>query len=192
MNMHLLFAAAIALAAAQPAFAQSSDRDHPVPLAVGEVTGSMDNNNEEGFYSFIAGPGELTLTVDVRANPEQQGLLNFELLAGNGATQLICCEFAQADGGGTGRAVKSVRLSKRQTVMLHVTNGPIGGGTFRVRIAGAAVFAAAPRTEVQVADGGGRGNPIAVPANGRLRIEMTDGSAQEFDLRRVRNVAVRQ
>ena len=189
MKNILFLIAAIALFSASSAYAQSSDRDHPIPLSAGEFSGSLDNNNQEVFYSFIAGPGELKITVDVKGRSGEQALLNFELLAKNGATEIICCEFAQGNDGGTGRAVKSVKLAKQQTVILHTTNGPIGGGSFNIRITGAATFASVAKSDgVAVSDS----NQISVPTTGKLRIELTDGSAQEFDLRRVRRVTVRQ
>jgi hypothetical protein len=120
--------------------AQSSDRDHPTPMRSGELSGSLDNNNEENFYSFVAGPGTLTITVDVKARKDDIGVLNFELLARNGGTSILCCEFAQGDGGGTGRDVKSIKITKRQTIILHTTNGPVGGGTFHIRLTGPVSF----------------------------------------------------
>ena len=81
-------------------------------------------------------PGKVTLTVDVKSI-SGTAVLAFELLDKNGATALICCEFAQADGDGlTGRDIKSIKLAKRQTVILHATVGKTGTGTYRVRLSG--------------------------------------------------------
>jgi hypothetical protein len=100
----------------------------------------LDGSGDEYFYSFPAGPGELTITVDVKSTTGQ-ALLNFELLAKNAATAIICCEFAQADSDGqSARVVKSVKLAKRQMVILHVTVGKAGTGSYRVRLAGAVAF----------------------------------------------------
>ncbi|HZS45625.1 MAG TPA: hypothetical protein VFC63_11015 [Blastocatellia bacterium] len=120
--------------------AQSSDRDNPTRLTTNEITGNLDGSGNEYFYSFLAGPGELTITVDVKSS-SGQALLNFELLDKNAATSLICCEFAQADGDGqSGRDVKSVKLAKQQRVVLHTTIGKSGNGTFRIRFAGAIAY----------------------------------------------------
>jgi hypothetical protein len=55
---------------------------------------------------------------------------------------LICFEYAQADSTGTtGRDVKSIKLGKGQTVILHLTPFKYGTGTYRVRISGAAALA---------------------------------------------------
>jgi hypothetical protein len=130
----------IAVAMSGSAAAQSSDRDYPTQVKSAEINGALDGSGTEYFYSFVAGPGELTITVDVNSSIGQ-ALLNFELLAKNAATVIICCEYAQADGDGqSARAVKSVKLAKRQTVILHVTVGKSGTGSYRVRLAGAATF----------------------------------------------------
>jgi hypothetical protein len=202
---YLVFGLALILALASMATAQSSNRDNPTVLSSGEISGSLNNHDGENFYSFTAGPGELTITVDVTVNHRrdetQIGVLNFELLGQNASTSLLCCEFAQTGDGGTGRDVKSVRLTRRQTVILHTTNGPVGGGTFRVRLSGASSFAT-PRF------GGGNNNndandnsrdranregeTINVPENGILHIRMKNGTSQDIDLSRVRNISVRQ
>jgi hypothetical protein len=130
----------IAVATSGSAAAQSTDRDYPTPIKSAEINGTLDGSGNEYFYSFPAGPGELTLTVDVKSSTGQ-ALLNYELLAKNAATVIICCEYAQADGDGlSARAVKSVKLANRQTVILHVTVGKAGTGTYRVRLGGAVAF----------------------------------------------------
>ncbi len=178
-------------------FAQSTDRDHPIPLRSNEITGNLDEHNEEQFYSFTAGPGELTITVDVKGIPENQALLNFELLERNAATSIICCEFAQGNDGGTGRDVKSVKLTRRQTVILHTTNGPIGGGTFRIRLSGPALggndFANTNGNYESVENNRNNNssrNQISVPLKGTLRIKMKNGSTKEIDLSLVKDISV--
>ena len=127
----------IAVASFGSAAAQSKDRDHPTPVKANEINGELDASGDEYFYSFVAGPGELTIMVDVKSSTGQ-ALLNFELLDRNAANAILCCEFAQANGDGqSAREVKSVKLGKRQTVVLHVTIGQAGRGTYRVRLSGA-------------------------------------------------------
>jgi len=133
----LAFLLFVVVALSGPAGAQSTDRDHPTPIKANEINGDLDGSGNERFYSFVAGPGELTITVDVKS-ATGQALLNFELLGADAATSIICCEFAQADGDGqSARNVKSVTLAKRQPVILRVTIGKAGTGTYRVRLSGA-------------------------------------------------------
>lgn len=199
---------ALILAAGGTSFAQSMDRDNPTPLTSGEISGSMNDHNREAFYSFTAGPGEVTITLDVNANTDEQGVLNFDVLARNGATSLACCYFAQGNGGGTGREVANFKLAKRQVVILHTTNGPIGGGTFHIRLNGATSFSGGAVTrggggyndnggynhdnDGEQARGDRRGDQIEVPATGILHIRMKNGMTQDINLNLVKSISVRQ
>jgi hypothetical protein len=44
--------------------AQSTDRDNPTPLTTNEIRGSGTGKKVEYYYTFLAGPGEVVLTVD--------------------------------------------------------------------------------------------------------------------------------
>jgi len=195
---------AIALAAGA-SMAQYSSRDNPTTLSSSELSGNMNDLNKESFYSFTAGPGEVTITLDVNAKRDSQGLLNFEVLARNGSTSLACCYFAQGNGGGTGRETATFNLTRRQTVLLHTTNGPIGGGSFRIRVTGAASFGGdqidggrneggnrgdSPSYSGNYPRGNRGGDPVDVPSTGTLRITMKDGSVRNIDLSRVRNISL--
>jgi ABC-type glycerol-3-phosphate transport system substrate-binding protein len=143
MKKSLLLATSLLMliAASGSAFAQSTNRDHPTPLRSDEIRGELNGDEIEYFYSFTAGPGELTITVDVKSSDGTTGI-NFELLDSDANKQLICCEGAQADSTGTsGRDVKSIKLGKRQTVILHLTPFKYGRGTYRVRFSGAVALA---------------------------------------------------
>src|SRR5258707_15784717 len=124
----LAILALILTAAAGTSFAQSTDRDNPTPMSSSEVSGSFGDHQKDGnkevFYSFTAGPGELTITFDVkRRNRDDMAGFSFELLPANGSsTAILCCEGAQSGDGGTGREVANVKLTRRQTVILHITN----------------------------------------------------------------------
>ena len=144
MRKSLLLAASllVLIAASGSTFAQSTDRDHPTPFKSNEIKGDLRAEEIEYFYSFTAGPGEVTITVDVKSSDGTTGTA-FELLDADGSKVLICCEGAQADSSGTtGRDVKIIKLTRRQTVILHLTPFKYGTGTYRVRISGAVALAA--------------------------------------------------
>ena len=139
MKKSLLLVASllVLIGATSSALAQSTDRDHPTPFTSTEIKGELNAKEIEYFYSFTAGPGEVTLTVDVTSSDGTTGTA-FELLDADANKVLICCEGAQADSTGTtGRDVKSIKLGKGQTVILHLTPFKYGTGTYRVRISGA-------------------------------------------------------
>ena len=196
----VIFALTLMMGAAT-AFAQSSDRDNPIALTSSDISGNMNDHDRETFYSFTAGPGAVSITVDVNASRDEQGLLTFDVLARNGATSIACCFGAQGNGGGTGRDVANFTLARRQTVILHTKNGPIGGGTFNIRVTGAGIsFAGASNAEGYGQGSGndndrGRGDrgrdQIEVPASGTLHIRMKNGTTQDINLSRVRSISVR-
>lgn len=143
MKKTLLLVASLLLlvAATGSAFSQSTNRDHPTPFISDQIKGELNGKEIEYFYSFTAGPGEVTLTVDVKSSGGTTGTA-FELLDADANKVLICCEGAQADSTGTsGREIKSIKLGKEQTVILHLTPFTYGTGTYRVRISGAATLA---------------------------------------------------
>lgn len=206
-STYLMFGifAMILAASAGTISAQSTDRDNPTPLTSSEVSGSFadpDQGAKEYFYSFTAGPGDLTITFDLKGRDrDASGSVAFELLQGNASegAPLLCCEFAQMGGGTTGRSVASVKLTKRQRVILHLTNSIYRGGSFNVRFSGAAVSfggsSAGGRPGNDRDENRGRGaaggDVIAVPSNGTLHIKMKNGTTQDIDLNLVRNITVR-
>ena len=122
------------------AAAQSRDRDRPTRIESNELHGELIGGGDERFYSFVAGPGEVRITVDVRSF-DGTAALNFELLDKDASDKILCCEFAQADSTGeSGRNIKSVKLGRRQTVVLSLAPGSTGRGTFRVRLGGAVML----------------------------------------------------
>ncbi|MEO8072549.1 MAG: hypothetical protein ABI686_04810, partial [Acidobacteriota bacterium] len=92
-----------------------------------------------------------------------------------------------------------VRLTKRQTVILHTTNGPIGGGTFRLRLSGAGLSdsnSAKTSENSQIGENNrsernSSSNLINIPTSGTLRIRMKDGSTKEIDLSLIREISVK-
>ncbi len=48
--------------------AQSGDPDNPTPLSSSQLKGNLGGANKELYYSFTAGPGKVTATVDIKAS----------------------------------------------------------------------------------------------------------------------------
>lgn len=190
-NLSLVVSLLLVIAGASVAVAQSGDRDHPTPVNSNELRGVLDGNGSESFYSFTAGPGELTITVEVKSS-EGTLAMPFELLEANAADVLLCCEYAQADATGeTGRVVKTVRIRGRRNVILHLTENKYGAGTFLVRISGAVAFAGRSESAQGNRIGfNGPGGRMGLPTNGTLHIRMRDGSTKEIDLSLVQEIAV--
>src|ERR1043165_7915646 len=140
-NLLPILSLLVLIATTSVAFAQSGDRDHPTPINSNELRGVLNSDGGEFFYSFTAGPGAVTITVEVKSSDGTLAM-PFELLAANAADSILCCEFAQADTTGeTGRVVKTINIKSRRTVILHLTENQYGAGTFLIRLSGAVAFA---------------------------------------------------
>lgn len=169
--------------------AQSTDRDAPTPLTTSDLKADFSDTDPEYFYSFTAGPGEVVFTLDVRGTGGGGGVPYIFLFNKDGKE---IDSFNQIVGGGSSeKLVKRMSFAKRQTVIMRVGKH-IGKGSYRLRSSGAVALGSETATNGGGTAAGSGSNPagggINVPSSGRLRIEMKDGSAQEFDLSRVRRV----
>ena len=172
------------IATAGPSTAQSTDRDNPTPLKLDELKADFSQDDPEYFYSFTAGPGEVVFTLDVKGAAPGGGIPYFHLFNTEGRELDSFDKFAA--GNASEKLVKRVSFAKRQPVIMRIAK-PIGAGSYRLRISGAVAL-----EKEAAADVGERAaDRMGLPASGTLRIELNDGSAQEFDLRRVRRVTVK-
>jgi hypothetical protein len=171
------------IAAARPSAAQSTDRDNPTPLKSNELITEFSQDNPEYFYSFLAGPGEVVFTLDVKGAAPGGGVPYFHIFNTEGRELDSFDKFAA--GNASEKLVKRVSFAKRQAVVMRIGK-PLGGGSYRLRLSGAVALEKATTDAADQADG-----RMGLPTSGTLRIEMNDGSAQELDLRRVRRVAVK-
>src|SRR5260370_7296135 len=69
----ILLAAIANVTAAQNQPTPSTDRDNPAQLASNVITGDSVDSKTEYFYLFTAGPGEIKLTLDVKAEKSAAG-----------------------------------------------------------------------------------------------------------------------
>lgn len=112
--------------------AQSIDRDNPSPLTSNEARGQGIGKNVEYFYSFLAGPGEIVLTTDVRAKAYSTF---FETLLFNMDAQ----ELGFIRYGPTMRSerrVTRIQIAQQQPVLLQIALDS-SAGDYMVRVSGA-------------------------------------------------------
>jgi hypothetical protein len=151
----------------------------------------LDGSDTEYFYSFVAGPGELTVTFEVTASATNAGA-TIDLFDKN-ARSVISGLMAQGIDRGSERVVKSVRLGARQTLIMRLKAMSYGSssgnakGTFLVRLSGAG----APKSETSGSIDSQADERLGLPASGILRLEMSDGTTQEINLSRVRRASVK-
>ncbi|MEO6393062.1 MAG: hypothetical protein ABIP75_14535 [Pyrinomonadaceae bacterium] len=130
-------------AAISPAFGQrgSEDRDDPLALKSDtlplKVTDALDGTATELFYSFPARAGKWTLTFDVKAAGTNSGAY-FDVFGPN-SKALLSNALVQGIDSGSDRVVKTLQISKQQTILIRVTGiryGDSGGeGTFAFTLA---------------------------------------------------------
>lgn len=153
-------------ASADPVPAQSTSRDNPTPLSVGEINGDFNQNDPEYFYSFTAGPGEVTFTLDIKARG-YGGALYVTLLDKNGR-QLAAFDKLVMKGQSE-KLVKKETFAGRQGVIMRLFSGN-GEGSYRLRIGGAVdlkqaepIMAQSPAASGQSTD---RDNPTPLTTDG--------------------------
>jgi len=157
---------------------ESTDMDRPVRVTTNEVTGPI--RTREIFYTLVAGPGELTMTLDLMQ--ENTGATVAVTLHDKDAKQID--SFYAWSLTHNARQVERVSFTRRQQVFMTIAITNAGDpyrGTFRLRFAGALELPqAATATSV-----------TGVASNGAtMRITMKDGSVQDIDLSRVQRVII--
>jgi hypothetical protein len=173
--------------------AQSADRNNPTRITTREISGEAVASNTEYFYSLAAGPGELTITPEVTSN-DFSTAFSVELIdsrnGGNlGKTSVIATGKNSEIG-----TVKKFQIARRQNLLLRLTFDG-NAGNFKVKLGGAGVNLPSSNggNNVQATNNSDVSMTPRQTSGPRrvLRIEMIDGSAQEFDLERVTQITVR-
>lgn len=205
------------------ATAQSTDQSNPTPISSNELTiNGPKKNNQQFYYSFTAGPGEVTLQFNVRAKSSSTfvGVKVFDAELNTLAYQNMSADTSPS------MALKKFDVGAKQTLVLSFTSDP-SLGECTIKLGGAVEFGGAESSasptadstatnsipEVKPADQGsgagasaasGKNKDLAfsildavgqrfnIPANGKLRLEMKDGSVQEIDLTQVKKILVKQ
>ena len=141
----LIIAVFLIFASMSPAFGQerSTDRDNPTPLMAKVVTDELDGTDTAYFYKFTAGPGKLTVTIEVKASGTNAGAM-LDLFDAK-SRPILSDVLAQGVDGGSERIVNSVQLSGKRDIVLRVKGlkyGDTGGtGTYKVTLDGPVVVA---------------------------------------------------
>ena len=118
--------AAVTHAAAQE---RGTTRDKAVAIESGQVTDELDGSDDSYWYKFTAGPGKVTITLEVEANETNAGatLDVFSV----GTRPILSNVLAQGVDKGSERVEKSFKLTKQQTIFVRIKGIKYGesGGT---------------------------------------------------------------
>ena len=130
----------------------STDRDAPTAFASNEVRGTGTNEKTEYFYSFKAGPGEVTLTFDVKAD-KGANLHGFDYEVFDAKSRRLAGGFLDPVRGESKRKVETVNLKgplPQELVLKLVVTEYVD--TYRIRLGGAVVIAPAESTPAQATE----------------------------------------
>lgn len=130
----ILFSVAATAIFSSVNFAQSRNIDKPTPLTSRVLTGELvGNSNNEFFYSFTAGPGSFTVTLDVKTSGYNSTLDATFISNSNSGSGLG----ASAVHKGSERRSKTFDVAKRKRIIMKLKDFSASDGTFKITISGA-------------------------------------------------------
>ncbi|HEY0765856.1 MAG TPA: hypothetical protein VGD61_25980 [Pyrinomonadaceae bacterium] len=168
----LIIAVLLFCASISPSFGQerSTDRDNPTPVTANVITDDLDGTNSAYFYKFTAGPGKLTVTIEVKASGTNAGAM-LDLFDAK-SRPMLSDVLAQGVDGGSERIVNSIQLSGKRDIVLRIKGlkyGDSGGtGTYKITLDGPVTLnqAPAPQGGAAPANVGAAPAGAAPPAGG--------------------------
>lgn len=183
--------------------AQSKDRDNPTRLTSNEISGTIGGNlGDDYYYTFTAGPGEITITVSVEAGRDGAISFNtvrFDLFDEDSRT--IASKSQSAGSGHTEDGVVRLKLARRQRLLLRISipdlNYGMGTGKYRLRLGGSVELLPATSgsgVDVNTLKSFNDTNTAAkvecLPKKGTLIVKMKDGSKRIIDLNEAETVTI--
>lgn len=192
----ILFVCAIS-AVAQTA--PSTDRDTPTPFAANEVKGEGTDDKTEYFYSFTAGPGEVTVTFDVKAD-KGANLHGFDYELFDAKSRRLVGGFLDPVRGESKLKIEKINVRGQQQLLLRLVVTEYVD-TYRIRLGGAVSggesamttahsMAISPSIEALPAKTQ-TGNRMCLPTAGTLVIILADGTEEQIDLSQVKSAKIR-
>jgi hypothetical protein len=193
----LVGALLITIASVDSATAQSTDRKNPTRLTSNEVSGLIGGNlGDSYYYTFIAGPGRIRLTLTIEGG---KGMLTYnaiEIEVFNEKVRKIASASVTSISGRSAQRTLPVNFSRRERVLLRI-NVPEGNqvsAKYRLRLSGAIELAQGTgEANGNVAGVGERSRNESgncVPKQGTLVIKMKDGSRRIIDLGETESVTI--
>ena len=112
--------------------AQSNGRVDPTPLTSNTITGTGTGKKIENFYSFTAGPGEVALTIDLKAKSGSTGA-DVEVFDADGSKIFYYYPNATSTNE---RTIKKFTVERKQMVGLRLAFDR-DAGQYAIKISGA-------------------------------------------------------
>ena len=168
----------------------STDRDSPTPFVANEVKGEGTNEKTEYFYRFEAGPGEVTLTFDVKAD-KGANLHGFDYEVFDAQSRRLTGGFLDPVRGESKRKIEKINVRGQQQLLLRLVVTEYVD-TYRIRLSGAVSTGEPASVNMSTMSlTKDAGNRMCLPATGTLVVAMADGTEQQIDLSQVKSSAVK-
>jgi hypothetical protein len=125
--------AAITHVAAQD---RGTSRETAVQIQGSSVSDDLDGSGDSYFYKFTAGPGKVTITLEVEANETNAGA-TLDVF-GTGTRAIVSNVLAQGVDKGSETVERSFKLTKQQTLVIRIKGiryGDSGGtGSYKITV----------------------------------------------------------
>lgn len=202
--------------------AQSEDIDNPTPVTGNLISGEGDGKAQTIYYMFTAIPGDLKVTVDAKSDqystPVVVSLLDedgkellqvYNIAVGAGHREVKSRRFVR-----TQKVIVKIALREDAQVKLVSYKIKLDGAIQSTGVEGQlgtlnnemneSTGQKSPQAQMQTSANGmmkkvggltitnPSGEKLTLPVNGKLLIELTDGSIQELDLTTVKKISVNQ
>jgi len=160
-----VLASVVLMASAGLAVAQnpSTDRDNPTQLTSGEINGDGVDARTQYFYAFTGGPGELRITLDVKAE-QSTAVSSVDIALFNTNSKKLLSTYSNPDHGSSKRAVETVNVHGTQALLLEV-DVSTGVASFKIKLDGA----------VTIKSGTGQGGGVTALSQPESTESATDG-----------------
>ena len=221
LRIFILIALTMTLASV-PARAQtgSADRDNPTALAANTIKGTGVGKKVELFYSFTAGPGEVVLTIDLKA---KSGSTNADVEVFEAEGTKIFYHYPNATIQNE-HAVKKFNVDSKQVLTLRLALDG-SAGDYSIKLGGAveladssssqtpadqsqadsqpqtsvpgAVDSSVPKVKGTKLEFGMNilqtvGTQFGLPTSGLLHLVMKDGTVQDINLSNVKSASLKK
>jgi len=166
----LLTITALLVAFTGTATAQSIDRDNPTPLSSNMIKGSGAGKKVDYYYGFNAGPGEIVVTVDLKAKSGSTGA-EVEIFDADGEKVFYLYPNATSTNE---RRVKKVSVTSKQQLVLRLALD-MSAGEYGIQLAGPVELAA----PAPVVDNPPASDSVATPSTAEATQPATETSAPD-------------
>jgi hypothetical protein len=108
---------------------RGTSRETAVQIQGSSVSDDLDGSDNSYFYKFTAGPGKVTITLEVEANETNAGA-TLDVF-GSGSRAIVSNVLAQGVDKGSETVERSFKLTKQQTIVIRIKGIKYGesGGT---------------------------------------------------------------